>query len=107
MAGLDNNKGGTMNKKMLPEASLKERLLTTIARPAAGLYRAGAGTLLLAAVPHAASALNLYDGTYVGNNLEINLTTTLSYTGAIRVNDPSAILEPQEDGDANFQHGVV
>jgi hypothetical protein len=80
--------------------------LATAARPAAGLYLAAAGALVLAA-PHAANALNLYDGSQYGNNLEINLTTTVSYTGDLRVNNPSAILKPSEDGDANFQHGIV
>ena len=68
---------------------------------------AGACGLLLAASPHMANAFNLYDGTNYGNNLEINLTTTISYTGTYRVNDPSAVLKPAEDGDANFQHGIV
>ncbi len=76
--------------------------------------------------PHA-QAFNLYDGSQAGNNLEINLTTTLSYTGLMRVNSPSALLDgnvtvtpgaltgspiPQtnsvgNDGDRNFQHGLV
>ena len=68
---------------------------------------AGACGLLIAASPHMANAFNLYDGTNYGNNLEINLTTTISYTGTYRVNDPSAILKSSEDGDANFQHGIV
>jgi hypothetical protein len=79
--------------------------LATVARPAAGLYLAAAGALVLAA-PHAANALNLYDGSNYGNGLEINLTTTLSYTGTERVNSPSSVLK-SEDGDANFQHGLV
>jgi hypothetical protein len=58
------------------------------------------------ALSPSAHALSLYDGSQYGNNLEINLTTTLSYTGAWRVNAPSKVLE-SEDGDANFQHGLV
>lgn len=54
-----------------------------------------------------AKAISLYDGSQYGNNLEINLTTTLSYTGAWRVANPSPILKRAEDGDANFQHGMI
>ena len=53
-----------------------------------------------------AHAMSLYDGSQYGNSLEINLTTTVSYTGAWRVNSPSAVLK-SADGDANFQHGLV
>lgn len=62
------------------------------------------GALFLGASP--ARAMNLYNGMQHGNNLEINLTTTMSYTGAWRVNNPSALLK-SEDGDANFQHGLI
>ena len=88
------------------QKSLRQRLLATIGRPT-GLRSCvvGGGALLLAVAP--AHALNLYDGSQYGNNLEINLTTTLSYTGALRVNSPSSVLKPAEDGDANFQHGIV
>jgi hypothetical protein len=68
---------------------------------------AGVGLLFTIVPPRPAEALNLYDGTNAGNNLEINLTTTVSYTGDLRVNNPSAILKSSEDGDANFQHGIV
>lgn len=64
----------------------------------------------LFATVHPAQALNLYDGANNGNNLEINLTTTVSYTGQYRVNSPSAVLmgnSTVNDGDANFQHGLV
>lgn len=54
----------------------------------------------------AAQAMNLYDGSSAGNNLEINLTTTVSYTGQVRVNNPSAFLLGN-DGDNNFKHGIV
>jgi len=72
----------------------------------------GLGALLLAVTPNQACAFNLYDGTSSGNDLEINLSTTISYTGMYRVNDPSAILagpaDPNgNDGDSNFQHGIV
>jgi hypothetical protein len=81
--------------------NLRSRLLATIGGTA---FVAGAGVLLLGAAP--ARALNLYDGSNYGNNLEINLTTTVSWTGAVRVNGVSATLKSQ-DGDANFAHGIV
>ena len=68
---------------------------------------AGLAALLLVFVSPRADALNLYDGASAGNNLEVNLTTTVSYTGMYRVNSPSAVLKPGEDGDANFRHGIV
>jgi hypothetical protein len=95
-----------LDKRTHDKTSLRGKLLATVARPAAGLHLAAAGALLLGA-PHAANALSLYDGSQYGNNLEINLTTTVSYTGDLRVNNPSAILKSSEDGDANFQHGIV
>ena len=87
--------------KKTTEFDLSVRILATFTRSAAG-----AGAMLIAA-SYPASALNLYDGSQFGNNLEINLTTTVSYTGLLRVNSPSAVLEPGQDGDANFQHGIV
>ena len=96
--------------------NLKWRLLTTISRPAVWRYSclaaAAAAEFLLATMAEPAQALNLYDGTYSGNNLEINLTTTVSYTGFYRVNDPSEILAGPgnangNDGDFNFRHGIV
>jgi hypothetical protein len=105
LGGFDNKKREGKMNKMSNHNTLRQRLLATISRTSFGLV--GAGTLLMAAVPNSAKALNLYDGTNSGNNLEINLTTTLSYTGALRVNNPSAVLKSAEDGDANFQHGIV
>jgi hypothetical protein len=95
---------------MSQSVMLRRGLLDRIADLGRGNVRlglAGACGLLLAASPRPAEALNLYDGSQYGNNLEINLTTTVSYTGDLRVNSPSAILKPAEDGDANFQHGIV
>ena len=68
-----------------------------------------AGVCLAAwgAASHPAHAISLYNGMNYGNNLEINLTTTVSYTGAWRVNSPSAFLVTGEDGDNNFKHGLV
>jgi hypothetical protein len=78
-----------------------------VRRGRVGLYLIGLAGLLFGASPHRVSAMSLYDGSQNGNNLEINLTTTVSYTGDLRVNNPSAILKSSEDGDANFQHGIV
>jgi Protein of unknown function (DUF1302) len=64
---------------------------------------------VLAAAP-AAHALQLYDGSAHGNNVEINLNITASYTGALRVGKPSQVLLQSvnnNDGDANFRHGLV
>jgi hypothetical protein len=73
---------------------------------------AGMAGALLAALPQGASAMNLYDGLSVGNNLEINLDTTIAYTGIVRTNNPSArLIGPAningDDGDRNFAHGLV
>jgi hypothetical protein len=73
---------------------------------------AGAATGLLAGIPSAAHAFNVYDGTMSGNNLEINLDTTVSYTGIVRTNNPSARLTGLDningsEGDINFAHGLV
>jgi hypothetical protein len=97
-----------MNKGSYRSA-LKQKLLATICWSGRGYYfcAAGATALSLIAAPNPARALNLYDGSNGGNNLEINLTTTLSYTGTLRVNSPSTVLKLAEDGDANFQHGIV
>ena len=65
----------------------------------------------LAAAP-AAHALQLYDGSTHGNNVEVNLNITASYTGMYRVQSPSTVLVNAgnangNDGDANFRHGIV
>jgi hypothetical protein len=70
------------------------------------------GCATLVGSTQAAHALNLYDGSSNGNNLEINLTTTISYTPIWRVGSPSAILTSaknanQSEGDLDFQHGLV
>jgi hypothetical protein len=112
----NNKKGRVLMNKSSNRVGLKKSLLTTISRSALLRYSylAGAGVagVLLALPLHYARALNLYDGTQYGNDLEINLTTTLSYTGAYRVNSPSQVLAGPtnangNDGDANFRSGVV
>lgn len=70
------------------------------------------GGMLLVAAPNMAHAFNIYDGVTGGNNLEVNLDTTLSYQNFYRVNDPSAVLAGPtnangNDGDSNFRHGFV
>ena len=73
---------------------------------------AGAVGALLATV-QPARAFNVYNGEDYGNNLEINLTTTLSYTPIVRVGNPSKILTSPtgnangSEADLNFQHGLV
>jgi hypothetical protein len=70
---------------------------------------AAAGMFTLAA-PRGAQAFNLYSGTYAGQDLEINLETTVSYSTFYRVNDPSAVLIDNingDEGDRDFRHGFV
>jgi hypothetical protein len=59
-----------------------------------------------------ARAYELYSGTYNGQDLEINLDTTVEYSTFYRVNDPSVILAGAgnangNDGDSDFRHGFV
>lgn len=81
--------------------------------PAALTVMAAVAAGLVVVLPQTAQALNLYDGLAVGNNLEINLDTTLSYTGIVRTNSPSYLLTQNpnaanvNDGDNNFKHGLV
>src|ERR1700757_968576 len=71
-----------------------------------------AGSLVLALAP-SAHAFQVYDGASSGNNIEINLDITTSYTGLYRLGHPSSILATSTNnpsgyqGDANFRHGVV
>jgi hypothetical protein len=73
---------------------------------------AGALSGGIAIMPHYASALNIYDGSDYGNNLEISLSTTLSYAGIVRTNNPSARLtgisnQNGSEGDIDQAHGSV
>ena len=73
------------------------------------LVGTAAGVLALSA-PHAAHAYSFYNGQYDGNELEINLDTTVGYSNIFRVNNPSKVIlaDPNtDDGDRNFQHGLV
>src|ERR1700722_8515516 len=103
-------------RNKLKSYALRRALKTTISqsKPWASMAVTNAGILavLTAVGVPSAKAMNLYDGTAAGNNLEINLTTTVSYTGTYRVNSPSAILAGPtnangNDGDANFRSGIA
>ncbi len=96
--------------------TLRQSLLTTIASASlvscSSVIGVGLAGVLSLAGSKPASAFNIYDGSQAGNNLEINLTTTISYSGFLRVNSPSQILvgpgdANSNDGDSNFQHGIV
>lgn len=68
------------------------------------------GILSSAVASHGALAMNLYSGASAGNDLEINLDTTIEYSTFYRVNDPSAVIlnaSNFNDGDENFKHGFV
>lgn len=81
---------------------------------ARSLYRAmpalGLAACMGLTVGSKAMAFNLYSGSYAGKQLEINLNTTVEYSNIFRVNNPSKILTSSvnnNDGDLNFQHGLV
>ncbi len=92
----------------------KNRLLSTIPGRYAQLgsmvlLGMTAGALTLAG-SRQAQAFNLYNGTYAGQDLEINLETTVEYSTFYRVNDPSDILLNNangDEGDRDFRHGFV
>jgi hypothetical protein len=98
--------------KFLRKKSIKQRFFSTLFPPASFVAACGgvAGFMILGGIGPA-EALNLYDGSDAGNNLEINLETTVEYSTFYRVNDPSAILESGvtnpngNDGDSNFRNG--
>ncbi len=74
-----------------------------------GLGLPAAGALSLAAVP-SAHAIELYNGAGYGNNVEISLNITTSFSSFYRVSSPSRIITSDanaNDGDLNFQHGFV
>ena len=90
---------------------LKAEYLTSTAQFRAAYLLAGAAGLL-GSIPTAAYAFNVYDGSMSGNNLEINLDTTVSYTGIVRTNNPSKRLTGADningsEGDIDFAHGLV
>ena len=77
------------------------------------LFRLGLGLPAVLVAAPAAHALQLYDGTQNGNNWEVNLNITASYTGAIRLGHPNQVLVSGtnnangNDGDNNLRGGVV
>src|SRR5579864_5478725 len=82
-------------------------------RKLARLRRLGLSLPAVLAAAPAAHALQLYDGSSHGNNVQVNLNITTSYTGLYRVQSPSTVLVSGEtnangnDGDANLRHGIV
>src|SRR6516165_12297340 len=97
-------KTGSMNRVSMNQAR---------GRKFSRLSSFGLGLPAVLAVAPAAHAFQLYDGSRNGNNWEINLDITASYTGMYRVQSPSAILASGinntngNDGDANLRHGIV
>jgi len=90
---------------------------TSLSKGAMGCLAAILGAAV-STVPHAASALNLYNGFADGNGVQVNLQTTLSWTPIVRVAHPSATLTGKNapnltgntngnQGDLDFQHGLV
>jgi hypothetical protein len=62
------------------------------------------------AAPQSASAFPIYSGEDYGNNLEINLSTTLSWTPIWRLQSPSAVIDADpnaNDGNLANPHGLV
>lgn len=101
------SKNSKQNKSVL----LGTTILSIINRRV-GLSAGFTGALLATAL-QPAYALNLYNGSASGNNLEINLTTTMSYTPIWRLQSPSKVLTNAttnangSEGDLNFAHGLV
>lgn len=90
-------KGG--KRKILPRGSVRCRGSICVS--------VLAGTGLAAMVPSAGHAYQIYSS---NNGLEISLDTTLEYSNAFRINAVSKNIlnNPNEnDGDQNFQHGMV
>lgn len=102
--------------KIMPHRSLRRMHLESIGgrnlKRCCGWVGAATAVFFVATPYHDAKAFNIYDGTKDGNNIEVNLTTTLSYSGLYRVNSPSTVLAGPtnangNDGDSNFRSGVV
>jgi hypothetical protein len=104
-----------MHKKRVLRQKFAALASTSLNKGAGEWLAAMVGVVVLAA-PQGATALNLYNGANYGNNVEVNLNTTLSWTPIWRVGDPSAKLtgggNPAintngNQGDSDFQHGLV
>jgi hypothetical protein len=103
-----------IQKTFINSPSRRQGLLSSVSRrgthAASLLLLGGAAGALVLAAPQRAAAFNLYSGSYAGQQLEINLDTTLEYSNVYRVNDPSAILTNNingDEGDRDFRHGFV
>lgn len=76
-----------------------------------GLKLAGTVSALLGAAPFEAHAFPLYNGAMQGNDLVVNLDTTLSYQTYFRVDQPNPVLTSPttnpngSEGDLDFRHG--
>jgi len=109
------NRGKTMFRTMTKRGNdTRVRLLSGIPGRYAqfgSLMVAGAtASIMTLAAPQSAQAFNLYSGSVAGQDLEVNLETTLQYSTFERVNDPSAVLLNNvngNEGDDNFRHGIV
>jgi len=90
--------------------SLRPRTPARQARLRSLMLRGTTAGAFLVAAPHVSHAYNVYSGTYAGQDLEINLNTTVEYSNIFRVNDPSAVILSDtngNEGDDNFRHGLV
>ena len=70
----------------------------------------GAAAGMCVVLSPTARAFSVYNGSYAGQTLEINLDTTVEYSNIFRVNSPSAVLTSDinaNDGDLDFRHGLV
>jgi hypothetical protein len=97
-----------MSKKSGLNRRTKGRKNSTMRR----LCGLGLGLPVVLAGAPAAHALNLYDGRSQGNNREINLDITVSYSGQLRTGKPNQVLvsginSNGNDGDANFRQGSI
>jgi hypothetical protein len=103
MSKINNRVAKLQNKqKLLGETFLRRCKLV--------LPLAGTAWALTMAAPLSAEAFQVYNGQDEGNNLEISLDTTVSYSAFDRVGVPSKIIGQDtnaDDGDLNFQHGIV
>lgn len=72
---------------------------------------AGTVAVLIGTAPFGAHAFPLYNGAMQGNDLVVNLDTTVSYQTYFRVDEPSPILTSPitnangSEGDLDFRHG--
>lgn len=95
-----------------PSISFKKKLLSGFSRISFSqghIATAMAAGVMLLGFAKSANALE-YSGDYNGQKLTVNLDVTLQYSTFYRVNQPSAILTSNvngNDSDLNFRHGFV